>query len=502
MPAFRPVPAHQACRFSLALGEHGRGTALLKKDVPDLLLNRVAVHAAMQALGKKSLLELDAFAHENQQAFAPHVARVHPDTFWKRTAAGMPRLRLDGRDGKMQIKLRRQLQFLQAGEDIIERVRRWPLWALIHPEPIDAQGLVDLEELISDLTLTKPWFEVTDRGVSPVDQVRRIMELVEADQVELALNAHWLSMRRASIEADLARYVHLYRGWLLLRATLEHHTLFKTVVPLLYEFTAYWFGQVEILADRFLRPMSDERHRFFEFVKATLDTLRDPALPVVRPWNAFHVGASAGHPGLRVQPKTDLAAHYFNGEEMEGLPIAEFWKAWPMVQLVVGAKQAAVDPRPGLRNRPKDWRSRYATCGSQPIDVARKMTAAQLARALGDLEEADVIALRQAGKLFEIPHSGTASFPAFQTLKGVRGEPLAKVLEALGAQEMSGVAIWNFFDAKLPMLADLSPIELLSARPGRIHAAKASAKPLLDSPPSTRLMMVLAAAKNYRATLA
>ncbi|MGY4829130.1 hypothetical protein ACVNIS_11175 [Sphaerotilaceae bacterium SBD11-9] len=470
--------------------------------MPDLLLNRVAVNAAMLALGKKSLQELDAFAHANQQDFAPPGARRDPDTFWKRTAAGTPRLRLDGRDGKTQIKLGRQLQFLQAGEDVIERVRRWPLWALIHPEPIDSQGLVDLEELISDLTLTKPWFEVTDRGVSPVDQVRRIVELVEADKVELALNAHWLSMRRASIEADLARYVHLYRGWLLLRATLEQHALFKPVVPLLYEFTAYWFGQVEILADRFLRPISDERHRFFEFVESTLATLRDPALPVARPWNAFHVGTSAEHPGLRVQPKTDLSAHYFNGEEMEGLPIAEFWKAWPMVQLVVGAKQAAVDPHPGLHPRPRGWRSRYATRGPQPIDVARKMTAAQLARALGDLKEADVLSMREAGKLFDIPHSGTASFPAFQALKGVRGEPLAKVLEALGAKEMSGVAIWNFFDAKSPMLADLSPIELLSARPGRIHAAEASAKPLLNSPPSTRLMVVLAAAKNYRKTLA
>lgn len=324
--------------------------------------------------------------------------------------------------------------------------------------------------------------------------MRRILEEVEAGRLELALNAHWLSMRRASTEADLPRYVHLYRGWRSLRTKLELHALFKSVVPMLYEFTTYWFGQVEILFDRFLSPMSDDRHRFFDFVETTLATLREPPQPKPPTWPRFDVG------DLRIQPKLDISAYYFSGQEMDGTPVASLWKAWHVAQMILGAQKATGDQGLGLRARTEGWCFLYGTSGPQPIDVDRTMTAAQLAQALGGLTEAGVIAMRQAGELFEIPGSGAACFPAFQALPGLRGKTLQTVLAKLNVREVSGVTIWNFFKVKTPMLANLSPIEVLSAKPGRLHSVDRSSQLLLSSPLETRVMAVLTAAEMYRVT--
>lgn len=502
MQAFRPVPAHQACRFSLCFGDIDRSTSLLVKDVPDRLLNRVSVNAAVVALGRSSVAQLDALAHAAQLELAPRGVRLEPDNFWKRVASGMPRLRLDGKDGVSQLKLSRKMPFLGAGQGVLECVRRWPLWALIHPDPIDREGLDALEELIADVATTNEWFETIDRSVSPADQGARLVKLVKDEKLELALNAHWLALRCTCVEADLARYAHLYYAWLMLRPLLESHPLFKNAAPLLYQFTAYWFGQVEIITDRFLVPLNGHQAQYLNFVEATLASLRQGAeYGTGRAWEPLKICITAEDAGMQVRPKGDLLAHYFNGEQFRDAPFSGFLEAWTLIAMLCCGERAACNERPGLKSRPNNWRSGYATSHMVPIDVDRWVTAAQLGKALGGLSEYEVKAQEQSGKLFSVPDGNGAKYPSFQALPEICGEPLERVLRELGPLSANGISPWDFFTSRSELLVNLSPIEILLADPRRSRSSDPDAQRLLRSSNKARLLAIVGAARTYRSTL-
>lgn len=483
----------------MSFAEADRSTELLTGDVPDRILNRVAVNAAVQACGLSSVAALDTLVHQNHQKSALRSARTHPDDFWTRVARGMPRLRLDGRDGATQVKLTRALPFLGAGQQTLERVRRWPLWALIHPDPITPDDLFALEEVIANLATTPEWFQLTDRSVSPAEQGEYIVELLRCDQVELALNGLWHSLRRSSIEADLSRYIRLYQVWLVLRPQLEAHALFQRAVPMLYQFTAYWFGQVEILTDRFIRPGSEAHYT--EFVRATWRSLNrrfsDDALHCL--WEPFRYHGSPPEPSMEVRPKNDLTTQYFDRDELPDYEVTDRWEAWPLIAVLYGEQRVARHLRPGLRSRPAKWRARYATTRPIPIDFDGPVTAAMLAKLL-DCTESEIQERERARQLFTVPTKRGPEFPAFQALPGVEGEPLAQVLRELGSPTMDGAAVGAFFNTRAELLTQLTPIEVLIGGPPTRPVESAS-RALMFAHDELRLSAVLAASAAYRKKL-
>lgn len=133
-------------------------------------------------------------------------------------------------------------------------------------------------------------------------------------------------------------------------------------------------------------------------------------------------------------------------------------------------------------------------------DPARGLTATEMAKQLNVSDET-VRNREQAGELFSFLRSGRKrgrEYPVFQTYTGIAGEPLKRVLAALGCPD--GAAAYAFFTSPLDSLGGLSPVEALIGATGREVSVEARA--FLAAPAGHRLQTVVDAAQTYAATLA
>jgi hypothetical protein len=133
-------------------------------------------------------------------------------------------------------------------------------------------------------------------------------------------------------------------------------------------------------------------------------------------------------------------------------------------------------------------------------DPSEGLSLAAFASLPGLTEEA-VESAELAGKFFSLrrPRRGGArEYPAFQAWRGVVGEPLESVLEALG--HPTGAQAYAFFTSPQNTLCGLAPIEILQ---GETEARKAGQQ--IDGSwvrsPTRRLEVVLAPARTYALTL-
>lgn len=133
-------------------------------------------------------------------------------------------------------------------------------------------------------------------------------------------------------------------------------------------------------------------------------------------------------------------------------------------------------------------------------DPARGLSATEMARQLNVSDET-VRNREQAGELFSFLRTGRKrgrEYPVFQAWKGIAGEPLKRVLAALGRPD--GATAYAFFTSPQDTLAGLSPVEALLGATGREVSPEARA--FLSGPAEQRLHTVVDAAETYAATLA
>lgn len=131
------------------------------------------------------------------------------------------------------------------------------------------------------------------------------------------------------------------------------------------------------------------------------------------------------------------------------------------------------------------------------------LTAIALGRAVGDLTEEEVLAREKAGEFFSILRPGQRrgrEYPAFQTWRGISGEPLAQVLEIL--RPHGGSAAYGFFTSPDRDLGGLTPIELLIGHMTNARELEGDAIKLLAGTSENRRDTVLVAAQAYAADLA
>ena len=128
-------------------------------------------------------------------------------------------------------------------------------------------------------------------------------------------------------------------------------------------------------------------------------------------------------------------------------------------------------------------------------DPVHPLSAAELGQALGGLGDETVRQRERAGELFSILRTGRKrgrEYPAFQAWPGIAGEPLTKVLSALGA--ISGTVAYGFFTSPTDLLGGLTPIEALLGRPTSARQLAAETRELLAAAPGERLTAAVEAA--------
>ena len=130
------------------------------------------------------------------------------------------------------------------------------------------------------------------------------------------------------------------------------------------------------------------------------------------------------------------------------------------------------------------------------------LTAAQLGQSLGDLGDESVRQRERAGKLFSVLRPGRKrgrEYPAFQAWPGIVGEPLERVLSALGPA--SGANAYGFFTSPTDLLGGLTPIEVMLGKPLSSRKLEREATQLLSSASPERLTSVEKAAAAIAAQL-
>jgi HAD domain in Swiss Army Knife RNA repair proteins len=135
-------------------------------------------------------------------------------------------------------------------------------------------------------------------------------------------------------------------------------------------------------------------------------------------------------------------------------------------------------------------------------DPVAPLTASELGRALGGLGEEVVQQRERAGKVFSIyrpTRERGREYPAFQSWPTIAGEPLERVLAALG--RVSGADAYGFFTSPTDLLAGLTPIEALLGHQLSPRSLESGADKLLASASTERLGAVEKAAIAIAAQL-
>ncbi|WP_157360078.1 hypothetical protein [Caldimonas brevitalea] len=134
-------------------------------------------------------------------------------------------------------------------------------------------------------------------------------------------------------------------------------------------------------------------------------------------------------------------------------------------------------------------------------DSRAALSASDLGRALGGLSDETVRQRERAGELFSILRPGRKrgrEYPAFQAWTGIAGEPLNRVLAALGRP--NGPSAYLFFTSPIDLLGGLTPIEALLGRLPLARDLEPEAADLLGRTAEERLSSVLRAAEAEAAT--
>lgn len=136
-------------------------------------------------------------------------------------------------------------------------------------------------------------------------------------------------------------------------------------------------------------------------------------------------------------------------------------------------------------------------------DPTESLSAAELGQALGGLTDETVRQRERAGELFSILRPGRKrgrEYPAFQAWQGIAGQPMSKVMSALGGA--SSTAAYGFFTSPTDLLGGVTPIEAMLGRLTTPRRIDPSARALLDASDEERLQAVIKAAQAHAAILA
>jgi hypothetical protein len=136
-------------------------------------------------------------------------------------------------------------------------------------------------------------------------------------------------------------------------------------------------------------------------------------------------------------------------------------------------------------------------------DPFAPLTAAEIGKVMGGLSDETVRQREKAGELFSFLRPGRKrgrEYPAFQTWPGIAGDPLIRILRALG--DGDGASAYGFFSSASPELGRLTPVEALTGKLTKARGIDAAAAALLSESPPARLDAVVGAAGAYAADLA
>jgi hypothetical protein len=306
MPAFKPVHASAKCRLRLVFGDKRPDPNRLGPDALERLVNRCAANALVLATGTGNYSRLGKLLADRLVTSSPEYFDIDPSAYFTRLANGKPQIRTPavGRPNK-NLAL-----FLNAlGDEAMDEfdiVTSWVIWELIHPSPLTT---IDLSFMRARLPAGANFVEFMKLVSAEHPQHELAATLLQAAQNAVpgplvAMTALWQFLRQASLDADLPRYALLYDTWTRMRVHLEQVPVLRRAVNDLYEFTAVWFGQVEIelAAGQTLALDREEYFRSVRRVVALLRYLPNDARGIASVWRAFR------YKGLRVRAVADLDA--------------------------------------------------------------------------------------------------------------------------------------------------------------------------------------------------
>ena len=137
--------------------------------------------------------------------------------------------------------------------------------------------------------------------------------------------------------------------------------------------------------------------------------------------------------------------------------------------------------------------------GADPFEL---LTASKMAKALGVSDET-VRNYEKANELFSFMSPARKrgrGYPAFQALKNVSGVPLSKVLAVL--KGLDGASTYQFFSSPSAELADLTPVEVMTARLTVPRMLNNDGLEILQASDARRLAVTVGAAKVFHADAA
>jgi hypothetical protein len=179
----------------------------------------------------------------------------------------------------------------------------------------------------------------------------------------------------------------------------------------------------------------------------------------------------------------------------------------PVLELLQSWVEATVDARVlqrqiALKRAIDHARGEIALQASPALsaDPTEPLSANALGQALGGLSDETVRQRERAGELFSILRPGRKrgrEYPAFQAWPGIAGEPLAKVLAALGP--VSSTVAYGFCTSATDLLGGLTPIEATLGRLTSPRDLEPETQALLAAAPQERLAAVVKAAQAYAA---
>jgi hypothetical protein len=176
-------------------------------------------------------------------------------------------------------------------------------------------------------------------------------------------------------------------------------------------------------------------------------------------------------------------------------------QSWVEVTVDARVVQRHLQLRSAIEDVQEDVAQREAQAPSAA--PTQPLSATELGQALGGLSDETVRVRERAGELFSVLRPGRKrgrEYPAFQAWNGIAGEPLAKVLAALGST--SGTVAYGFFTSPTDLLGGLSPLEVLIGKLTNPRTVEPEVRQLLAGGAVERLQAVEHAARAYAATLA
>ena len=181
-----------------------------------------------------------------------------------------------------------------------------------------------------------------------------------------------------------------------------------------------------------------------------------------------------------------------------GVPrsVLDLLQSWVQVTVDARVLQRQIELQRATGSPRANHEAEVAKTASPTADPTEPLSAAALGQALGGLGDETVRQRERAGELFSILRAGRKrgrQYPAFQAWKGMAGEPLAKVLAALGP--VSSTVAYGFFTSPTDLLGGLTPIETTLGRMTSARDLDPDAHGLLDAAPDVRLGAVVKAAE-------